>query len=228
LGQDETIDAARYLARTRVVRLCIGLFVLGVALAMWNYPGGTWWDRACSGHSFWENFLCDLLHDPALNQMPNRTGSALATAAILIFIVGLGVFWSMAHRWLDQASIAARWMGALGVFGAVSLAFVPLTPSNHFPRLHTTAVLLGGLPALTTFLLFCVSLVRQGRIAPLLRLFTAILGLLVVMGLGLYAQHVIVGGPSLRVLPLVERLAVIMLLGWMLVLLRLEPENPRR
>jgi hypothetical protein len=219
--------AARYLARTRVVRVCIGLFVLGIALAMWSYPGGTWWDPARSGHSFWENFLCDLLHDPALNHKPNRIGALLATAAILSFVAGLGVFWSMAQRWLGLGRVTTKWIRGLGVFGTVSLACVPLTPSNHFPSLHTTAVLLGGLPALTAFLLFFVSLVRQVSCPVALRLFTASLGLLVVIGLGLYAQNAVGGGPSLRVLPLLERLAVIMLLGWMLVLLRVQPENPR-
>jgi multisubunit Na+/H+ antiporter MnhG subunit len=187
---------------------------------MWAYPGGTWWNPARSGHSFWENFLCDLLHRTALNSKPNGVGAVVATVALLIFVAGLAVFWSVAAEWLG-APRGARWFVRLGHLGSLLLAAVPLTPSDQFARWHTAAVLLGGLPALATCLWFCAALVRSTHTPRGLRVLSLFLCLLVVTCLGLYAQHAVARGPALRTLPALERIAVATVLIWMLQVLRL-------
>ena len=186
---------------------------------MWAYPGGTWWNPQRAGHAFWENFLCDLLHRTALNSEPNAVGAAVATAALLTFVVGLAVFWSIAVEWLGNQR-RARWLARLGILGSLCLASVALTPSDQFPRWHTAAVLLGGLPALVTFLWFCAALVRSSRTPHATRALSLLLGLLILTSLVLYTQNAVGSGPALRILPALERVAVAILLVWMLRVLR--------
>jgi hypothetical protein len=211
-----------YSLRARIVLASIAVFIAGTAVSMAAYPGGTWWAPMRKGHAFCGNFLCDLLHDPALNNEANRAGALWAKVSMLAFIVGIGVFWSMARCWLTSQR-AARVVSKLGIYGTLPLATVPLTPSNRYPVLHTSAVLLGGLPGLLAFLLFSAALFRQSRVPFSLRFITAFLCLLVVACLCLYAQGALGNTPSPRSLPALERGAVILLLAWLLIMLHRRP-----
>ena len=83
--------------RTRVSALSVlasvAAFVVLELTAMSLYPGGTWWDPTTRGASFWQNYLCDLESEVALNHMPNVAGARFGKAAILVMIVGLMPFW---------------------------------------------------------------------------------------------------------------------------------------
>jgi hypothetical protein len=206
--------------RARLVVACLLLFILSSAMAMLAYPGGTWWEPARRSHSFWDNFFCDLLHNPSLNHQSNTIGSRLAAGAMLVFIAGLSVFWSMTDVWLCCRRRLARLVARLGVLGTPLLAAVPLLPSHQFPKLHTVAVVVGSLPALLALILFAVGYLSEPHSHAFLRYLTAGFALLFVLCLGLYTQNAVCGGPSLRIVPTLERLTSIGALLWMFALLR--------
>ena len=208
-----------YPTRQLLVRVCLLAFVLTIAGAMATYPGGTWWDTARVGHSFWQNFLCDLLHDPSLNHGSNKLGARLATAGMLLFVVALSIFWFMTGEFLCCNRRLSNWVTWLGVAGTPLIAAVPLLPSNRFPRLHTSAVLLGGLPALLALAMLALGLLREPHGRRYIRSTTAALVLLVFTCLGLYLKEAVFGGPSLRSVPVLERLASIAIVLWMAALL---------
>ncbi len=202
------------------VRLCMFVFVLAIGLAIWAYPGGTWWDRSRIGHSFWENFLCDLLHHPALNHSPNRFGAQMAAAGMLVFVVGLSVFWSMTGELFCCLPRLSKLVTILGVIGTPLVAAVPLLPSNRFPRLHTAAVTLGGLPAIVALVLISLGFYFEPHISRGLRAATSSFAVLVLICLGLYAREAVFGAASLRILPVLERVASLATVLWVLVLTR--------
>jgi hypothetical protein len=207
-------------ARQFLVRLCMLLFVLAIALSVWAYPGGTWWDRARIGHSFWENFLCDLLHHPALNHSPNLFGARTAAAGMLVFVLGLSIFWSTTDRLLCCLPRLSKLVATLGVVGTPLVAAVPLLPSNRFPSLHTAAVTLGGLPAMLALLLISLGFCLEPHISRSIRAATLGFASLVIVCLGLYAREAVFGGASLRIVPVLERLASIATILWVLTLTR--------
>ena len=209
----------KILTRQAVVQGCMAAFVLAVAASMWAYPGGTWWNWRQAGHSFWQNFLCDLLHDPSLNHRPNALGSALAKVGMLLFVVGLSVFWSMTDQLLCRSPRFAKVVRSLGVFGAPLVAAVPMFPSNRFPKLHTAAVTLGGLPVLLALMLLTVGILVEPHLHRAARVLTALLLPLVLVCLGLYVREAVFGGSSLRVLPVLERVASLLTVLWVLALL---------
>ena len=206
--------------RQFLVRLCMLIFALAIALAIRAYPGGTWWDRARVGHLFWENFLCDLLHHPALNHSPNRFGAQMATAGMLAFVVGLCVFWSIAGQLLCCLPRVSKLITMLGVMGTPLVAAVPLLPSNRFPRMHTAAVTLGGLPAILALVLISLGFYFEPHISRRFRAATSGFTLLVLACLGLYARESVFVGSSLRILPVLERIASIASIVWVLTLTR--------
>ncbi len=204
----------RFGPRRALVLACMAAFVVAIALSMGRYPGGTWWDRHQSGHSFWQNFLCDLLHDPALNHQPNPTGALLAKAGMLLFVLGLCVHWSLTNELLccrHRLSAVVRW---LGVGGTPLVAAVPLLPSNQYPALHTVAVTLGGLPALCALLLFTFGVLAEPHCRRAVRLLTPSLALWVLLCLSLYVREAVLHHPALRALPALERITSIMAVLW--------------
>lgn len=224
-GSSEKAKSPRLVTTRRcLVRACLTAFVLAIAVAMWAYPGGTWWDSARVGHSFWQNFMCDLLHDPSLNHRPNEIGSRFATAAMLVFVLGLSAFWPLAGELLCCCRRLSKLITALGVTGTPLIAAVPLLPSNRFPKLHTAAVTLGGLPALLALMLLAVGFFLEPHRSRFMRSMTAGLVLLVLICLVLYVQKAVFGGPSLRIVPILERFTLIAVVLWMAAVLRRRKE----
>jgi hypothetical protein len=195
------------------------VFVAFTTAAILLYPGGTWWDPNRQGHSFWQNFLCDLLHNPSLNHQNNSMGAQLASAGLQVFVAGLTVFWSMADCWIAPFRRLKMAVKALGVGGTPLVAAVPLLPSHRFPKLHTAAVVIGGLPAVLTLVLLTLGILGSLRLSRYLRYVTVLLTLLSMLCLGLYTQNAVFGGPSLRIVPALERLASIGIVLWMIALL---------
>ncbi len=210
---------SKYFSRQALVTSCMVAFVVAVCASMRLYPGGTWWNRHQSGHSFWQNFLCDLLHDPSLNHRPNALGASLAKVGMLLFVLGLSVFWSLTDRLLCCLPRHAKVVRPLGVLGALLVAAVPLLPSNRFPKMHTAAVTLGGLPVLLALGLLTAGVLIEPHQQRASRALTAIFLPLVLVCLGLYVREAVFGGSSLRVLPVLERIASITAVIWVLVLL---------
>jgi hypothetical protein len=196
------------------------IFVLAIALSIWAYPGGTWWDRARIGHSFWENFLCDLLHHPALNHAPNRFGAQTAAVGMLVFVLGLTIFWSTTGKLLYCHPRLSKLVTMLGVVGTPLVAAVPLLPSNRFPRLHTAAVTLGGLPVILVLVLISLGFYFEPHISHSIRVATSGFACLVLVCLGLYAREAVFGASSLRILPILERVASIATILWVLAMTR--------
>jgi hypothetical protein len=118
------------------------LLVLGSATQL--YPGGTWFDRDSPGFSFWGNFWCDLLHERAFNGADNALAMWAARVAFWLFAAALVRFWPQAAA-LAPSPRSARWVQALGLFGAVTLLLVTLASSRTEPLLHGVFVVSSAL-----------------------------------------------------------------------------------
>jgi hypothetical protein len=70
----------------------IGLFVILYVMAAINYPGGSWAYTDQNGFSFYNNYLCDLLDEYAINGELN-TARFFARVALSVLCVSLIVLW---------------------------------------------------------------------------------------------------------------------------------------
>jgi len=182
-------------------------------VAIARYPGGTWCDRQTVGYSLWSNFLCDLLHEHALNGAENP-GSGPGQLGLVALVIAIATFWSAVST-LDSTrrgtSRAIRVSGGLAV--ALMMAVLAL-PSDRFGSLHGRAVMAAGAPG---FLAMTLSLTALGR-KPGYRVLAVVGGLALAFGMAdmaWYAKAYFGGGDCVPALPLLQRVAVLLLLGFL-------------
>lgn len=196
---------------------CVVAFAALEGAAMALYPGGTWWDATTRGARFWQNFLCDLEWTVALNGEPNHVGARLGQAAMLVMVAALAVFWWIAPGMFPsrrRLGAAVRALGLASVGGSIAVA---LMPSERFGALHGVAVVAAGVPGALAALLAVVGMLRgeppgDSRAAGLVG--AAMLALALV-DLALYANTMVHGGPGPMALPAVQKVALVLLVGWM-------------
>lgn len=208
-------------ARVAVVA-CVGAFVALIVPAMALYPGGTWWEPHATGHRFWSNFLCDLEWRTALNGTPNPVGAMLAEGAMLALVLAFVPFWPLAARLVAVPALAGRvrarlaaavrvlgWTSVLGMVG------VALMPSERFGAMHGVAVLVAGLPGLSAAVVAAAGQLLARRALP--GALGAGMVLFAIVDFVLYVHTMLHGGPGPLFLPVAQKMALLLLLAWMLV-----------
>lgn len=189
----------------------IVVFALLVALAIARYPGGTWFDPSAPGHDLWRNFLCDLTQPVALNGQPNP-GVSFAKGAMIVLDVGLLCMW-LAIPLLCPPSSHAKWLRVLGVISFLGIVAVPLTPSLRHGVIHAFAVLSGALPGIAAGVIASY-LFSRSRHRMLFRIGSGLL-VLSAIDAALYAVHSAFGGSPPLALPVLQRIALLLMLAWM-------------
>jgi hypothetical protein len=195
---------------------CLLAFVALEGAAMWLYPGGTWWARQAHGHRFWQNFLCDLEWRVALNGEPNR-GAPLAQAAMLVLALALVPLWSAVARLFSRYPGTGNAVRVLGTVSVIAIWAVVLMPSDRYGAVHGLAVLTAGPLGLGAAGLAVVALAMgepKPRVAAAAGMATLALAF---ADFVLFALHVwghTEGKPAVAAM---QKLALIFLLVWMLV-----------
>jgi hypothetical protein len=200
-----------------LVLASIATFSGCIGVAMTGYPGGTWTDRTTVGHSFWGNFVCDLLRYDALNGLPNQY-PALAAAGMIALVVGLLAFWFAAPRLFARRPRLGLAVRVLGVVATGAMAVVPFTPADRFGAAHGVAVMVATVPALGV-----AALVAGGMLS--IKGTTRLLGLLGAATVAasfadsflLYVRDWIQSTSAAILLPALERVSLLLLLAWMAV-----------
>jgi hypothetical protein len=198
------------------IAAAVVLFVVLELAAMSLYPGGTWWDPHTRGVRFWENYLCDLEWRVALDGVPNPVGSRVALAAMVVLVLGLLPLWWTIPRVAGETGAlgrAVRTVGSVSVGGALGVA---LMPSDRFGPLHGAVVVVACLFGLTAVVL-SVTILLRGEPPPRVAgaLGAAMLGACSV-DFALYVRTLLTGGPGPPVIPVVQKVALLLLLAWML------------
>ncbi len=196
------------------------VFCAFVLVAMSLYPGGTSWDRTIQGHSFWQNFLCDLLQDPALGGGANTRGAELATLGMLFLVAGMVAFIGIVPALLSEAQQMTRQVRLIVTGACLIIAAVPLLPGDRFGALHAAAIFVAGVPVSAALTVLVLALARQTELSRWLRVLSVALCVVVNLSLVLYAAEVFFGSAPLRIVPTLSRLANLSLITWLVGLAR--------
>ncbi len=202
------------LARLGIL-VSVAIFVVLVGVSMASYPGGTWMDRQAGGHDLIKNFLCDLLGLHGLNGAPNPVGSIATLVAMVVLALGLGLTFWLVPTFFPARPTLGRLIRGCGSISALGLLAVPLTPPVNAYRLHAAAVVVSGLPGIAAAALSVVGLARLRRG---LALGGTLLVVLASLDGALYAHQLVVGGMPTVFLPAIERIASVVLLGWLVAI----------
>lgn len=208
-------------ARERQCALVIALSLLAfcglIAAAMHAYPGGNWLDRSASGHRFFANYFCDLTQPISLSGVRNALGARLAQLAMLCYAAGLaGFFWLVPSYFAGSARRARRWVRGLGEGAVLGYLAVPFTPSELFGEVHAWLSLLAGALGLTAALCTVWSLFRAQGAARLLGAVGALALLAGTLHAALFVRYLHASEPAPLIVPAAQKVAAILLSGWML------------
>jgi hypothetical protein len=190
----------------------LAVFLITIGLAAYFYPGGTWFDRASPGFSFWGNFWCDLLHERSFNRQPNTRSLWLARGAFWAFAAALFRFWPLAAQ-LAPGRGLRRLIVALGLCGALTLLLVTMFSSRTDPLLHGVFVV--GSALLGVLAASALSLAMFARADALTRLLSLGLIASALVSLGQYVSQGF-GADAAEWLAGAQKITTLFLLAFML------------
>jgi len=204
---------------SRCTLLALALFALGLAAAAALYPGGSWSDRSLPGFSLWRNFWCDLLRSQAINGADNAASRRLSGLAFSALAAALWCFWrpASALAWRGAHPAGLLWLGRASTLALVGMAVLP---SDAYPVLHGAVALAGaGLGIVCAGL--CIARRLPEEKGWSLRRVSGAAALLFGAGnAGWYIYVAYLGGPETPTQPVLQKLATLALLVWMLSTLR--------
>jgi hypothetical protein len=200
-------------------------FVTLVSTSMSVYPGGTSWNRHARGHDFWRNYLCDLERRTTWSGAANPVGSVLAQIAMTLIAASfLPLFWSL-PRFFPSRRRLGRAVRALGAVTALLAPSIVLLPGDRAGALHGYAVLAVALPGLAATLLSVWGLCAD-RAAPRSLAWIGVATLAsAAIDVALFVPVVLHPGSGHVAIAVLERIASMLLLTWMLAAAFCEPRQ---
>lgn len=197
--------------------LHVVLLIASVAL----YPGGTWWNKAEHGFHPAQNFWCDLLRPVSHSGVDNLVGSMVGRLSLLALALTGCAFWGAVARSYEVSRLSGRLLVVAGWLGCVALAVVALGTGTFAPWVHHDAILFLG-PFGLVALLWSVALsVARGRpVTRVLGLGTVVFSL---WNMVQYVRQTELGAADWTGLPLVQRIATLFLLAWMVTVVWRSP-----
>jgi hypothetical protein len=196
------------------VQLALVVFVLGLGAACVLYSGGNWSDVHATGFSLAHNFWCDLVRLRAIDGADNawsRRCSSLALVAL-----GFASFWFWAPAGSFAPVRARRFVVSLGRFSTLGLYGVALFPSDRQPVLHGGVALAAAALGASAAAISLWARIPGEEKASLRRLTGLGLLLSAFCNAVLYVTGAYAGAPQPLAEPLVQKLATVSLLAWML------------
>jgi hypothetical protein len=205
-------------AASLATAVALGVFIAAMAIAIAAYPGGSWTAPSEPGFSMSRNFWCDLLRSRAINGLDNATSKSWASLAFATLAAGTLPFWSAAAALFPPHR--RRLVGILGAGSAVGLGLMAALPSDRYPVAHGVVALAGAasgmLAGAMSALLRLSGEPRLGarRVAAALTLGFA------ASNAGLYVYVAYLRAPETLAQPVVQKLATLLLVIWMMLTVR--------
>ena len=196
------------------IGFAVGLFTLLIAEAMRTYPGGTAWNAATVGHSFWMNYLCDLARTTALNGQPNAVGAKVTEIALFVLGAGALQFWLALPSLFAERRRLGLAIRILGGMSSAGMLVVAVLPADRFGALHPFLLAMAGGPGLAAAACSVIGLCPRERLACAIGVAA---GVTCAVDFGLYGDQLASDGPGPVAVVVMERMALILILGWMCV-----------
>lgn len=217
----------------RLAPVGLAVFVVGYAIALRAYPGGSAFDRTHLGYDLADNYLCDAFRARAYDGRANPLGAVagqvgmigLVVAASSVLVAAPGIFRERAPR----LSVATRVVASLAFVG---MMLVPLTPAHEYGMIHFAAVGLASIPSLLAAFGGAIGLigtVRPGsRADRRLRILTIATLAICTLHFGQYLAQVLgVLGESVTV-PRAQKVVVLVVCVWIAYLCGWAEHRSRR
>ena len=178
------------------------------------YPGGNHFDHAARGHDFWRNALCDVARTTAIGGASNAAGARFARVAMSVMAIAIGLLMYSLPRYFPRRVRLGKIVRAFAFVTVPAALAVVFLPTDRFSHLHGLATVTAGLVGTGGALLAVGAAVRETRRPSIL---LGVLTLAAAGGsLGVYMVELVAGGPPRMAVPVLEHVAAVSLLIWML------------
>ena len=179
------------------------LFVLFYILAALKYPGGSWVMPQQNGFSFWNNYLCDLLDQNAINGELN-TARYFARTSLTVLCLSLVLLWYYLPSLFKGKNFNKNIMWLSGIAALVATSFLS-------SGAHDRTVRIAGFFAVIAFLTCFVELLKARHI----KLFVFGIGCLIIFLVNYYIYET---GLYIRLLPVIQKITFICFIIWFIML----------
>lgn len=181
----------------------MGLFVVLYIIAALNYPGGSWAFTDQNGFSFWNNYLCDLLDDYAVNGTLNDA-RFFARAALGLLCASLLLLWYHLPKLFKNKSTNLIIMRLSGFLALIVTLFIA-------SGTHDIIIRIAGLFGVVAFVTLFIEL-HKIRFNNLL-----IFGLFCLM-IFFINYYIYETGSYIEMLPVIQKITFISFIVWFVLL----------
>lgn len=177
----------------------MGVFVILYIIAALQYPGGSWAAPHHDGFSFWNNYLCDLLDENAINGELN-SARYIARVALGVLCVCLLLLWYYLPNFFTTESKNKSIMWITGIMAFIVTTF--LTSGTH-----DITVRIAGAFGVIAFITCFIELFKAGHY----KLFA--FGILC-LGVFLMNYYIYETGIFIRMLPIIQKITFSCCILW--------------
>ncbi len=179
------------------------LFVILYILAAFKYPGGSWVMPQQNGFSFWNNYLCDLLDQNAINGELN-TARYFARTSLTVLCLSLVLLWYYLPSLFKGKNLNKNIMWLSGIAALVATSFLS-------SGAHDRTVRIAGFFAVIAFLTCFVELLKARHI----KLLVFGIGCLIIFLVNYYIYET---GLYIRLLPVIQKITFVCFIIWFIML----------
>ncbi len=181
----------------------MGLFILFYIAAALVYPGGSWNDTQASGFSFWNNYLCDLLDQYAINGQLNDARH-FARISLGFLCGALLLLWYYLPSLFPKKSINRSIMWTSGILALGTTCFLS-------SGTHDVTVRIAGFFGVIAFISCFVELYKVQRYG----LFYLGIWCLLIFVINYYIYET---GNLIQGLPIIQKVTFVCCISWFMIL----------
>ena len=132
-------------------------FLIFSTIAMFNYSGGTSWNKSAEGYTFWHNVMSDLGRTVSYSGISNTFSSTIFNTSLIFFGISIIIIYLSMGKRLLLTDIFIFFITIFGIISGIGIIGVGLTPDDILSDEHMIAVWIWILSLSTVLILIIIS-----------------------------------------------------------------------
>ena len=132
-------------------------FLIFSTIAMFNYSGGTSWNKSAEGYTFWHNVMSDLGRTVSYSGISNTFSSTIFNTSLIFFGISIIIIYLSMEKRLLLTDKFIFFITIFGIISGIGIIGVGLTPDDILSDEHMIAVWIWILSLSTVLILIIKS-----------------------------------------------------------------------
>ncbi|MEC8838713.1 MAG: hypothetical protein VYA09_01025 [Candidatus Neomarinimicrobiota bacterium] len=131
-------------------------FLIFSTIAMFNYSGGTSWNKSAEGYTFWHNVMSDLGRTVSYSGISNTISSTIFNNSLIFFGISIIIIYLSMGKRLLLTDKFIFFITIFGIISGIGIIGVGLTPDDILSDEHMIAVWVWILSLSTVLILIII------------------------------------------------------------------------